>query len=714
MSGFTGSSCDRLACPSSCHGRGVCLSLRDLADKERSAATSQRFTYGEIWDADKMQGCLCDFPSAGYDCSQTLCPHGDDPLTAGQVNEVQLIKCTANTGTFALFFDGHPSLSIPYSAKPPAVRAALLHIPNIKDVKVTYSMPLAQACQLQSNIISIEFTQLFGPQVPLVAQTDRVMSAAGGYIEINADGWTSWRDLAGHIVRSVKGTKEDDICSNRGACDANTGICHCYDSNGDVYGSSNGYGAVGSRGDCGFVLSASGEVATCPGAVPCSGHGVCDTDSHRCYCQWPYTSGDCSEISCPTGRTWFAYPVADEEDHLQYTTCSDMGLCDTNTGQCVCREGFYGEACDYMSCPAGSSGQGLCSGHGRCMDMSELALWSTLNGDSTAYTYGTEANNIHTWDGDRIHGCLCDKGYAGYDCSLRLCPAGDDPGTYDDHSEVQILRCSATGGNFTLSFRQATTAVLQYDITASDLQDALNALPSIMNASVYFLYDGRPPDSVLSFVPPDKQPIAGRPYWWTMLRDVDDHATQAPTRSPTRTPTFSSFAPPTPPNAFPTGQPTAQPSGEPTGQPSSAPSGEPTQQPSSKPSTQSAVTHSFCDSHATQLALIHFTHTHGNLPAIQVDNSYLQDVVNSNGELSSGTITVYTDGQSVFGLQSIAGTTETSLCNNRGLCDFSTGLCRCFDTWTSSDGARQGQAGSTGDCGYRNDRIYTSFDSMDK
>lgn len=35
MSGFTGSSCDRLACPSSCNERGVCMSLHDYADKKR-------------------------------------------------------------------------------------------------------------------------------------------------------------------------------------------------------------------------------------------------------------------------------------------------------------------------------------------------------------------------------------------------------------------------------------------------------------------------------------------------------------------------------------------------------------------------------------------------------------------------------------------------------------------------------------------------------
>lgn len=116
-----------------------------------------------------------------------------------------------------------PSLWISHSANAEAVRTALLKIPMIGDAKVTFSMPYGTACQIRSNIIIIEFTQLFGPLSPLVGQPDRTMAAAGGYIDVNADGATRWTDVAGHVVRSQKGTKENDPCSNRGACDRNSG-----------------------------------------------------------------------------------------------------------------------------------------------------------------------------------------------------------------------------------------------------------------------------------------------------------------------------------------------------------------------------------------------------------------------------------------------------------------------------------------------------------
>jgi len=117
-----------------------------------------------------------------------------------------------------------------------------------------------------------------------------------------------------------------------------------------VYASSNGYGGPGIRGDCGHVLSTAsslnspsssvssaslvGKVSGCPGSLgveeggngnsACSGHGVCDMTSYRCYCQNGWQGGDCSLQTCPKGLSWFSYPSADNVAHDKYTTCSDM------------------------------------------------------------------------------------------------------------------------------------------------------------------------------------------------------------------------------------------------------------------------------------------------------------------------------------------------------------------------------------------------------
>ena len=76
------------------------------------------------------------------------------------------------------------------------------------------------------------------------------MSSAGGFITISADGTTTLVDGSGLTHVSIKGTKENAICSNRGLC-SDDGTCDCFNTNGDVYGSSDGYGNAGIRGDCG-------------------------------------------------------------------------------------------------------------------------------------------------------------------------------------------------------------------------------------------------------------------------------------------------------------------------------------------------------------------------------------------------------------------------------------------------------------------------------
>jgi hypothetical protein len=111
--------------------------------------------------------------------------------------------------------------------------------------------------------------------------------------------------------------------------------------------------------------------------------------------------------------------------------------------------------------------------------MAELALLAVDNGDSTDYTYGADTNNPRTWDGRRIYGCHCDSGWQGYDCSLRVCPRGDDPGTYGQQPEVQLVRCQATAGTFVVSFRQAQTPPIPFDAAISVLEAALNALPTV-------------------------------------------------------------------------------------------------------------------------------------------------------------------------------------------------------------------------------------------
>jgi hypothetical protein len=86
--------------------------------------------------------------------------------------------------------------------------------------------------------------------------------------------------------------------------------------------------------------------------------------SYTCACSAGWSAGDCSERSCPLGLSWFDYPTSNEDAHNSYAECSYMGLCDRSSGQCVCREQFFGAACEYLNC-AKDGGYDTCSGHGK-------------------------------------------------------------------------------------------------------------------------------------------------------------------------------------------------------------------------------------------------------------------------------------------------------------------------------------------------------------
>ena len=102
-----------------------------------------------------------------------------------------------------------------------------------------------------ANVAIIEFHEDFGPQPPFVPRLDPVLQQSGGSVQIGTKG-QSFVDMNFEVYSSQTGTKDNSPCAGRGLCDPD-GLCQCYSSNGDVYASSNGYGAPGDRGDCGYV-----------------------------------------------------------------------------------------------------------------------------------------------------------------------------------------------------------------------------------------------------------------------------------------------------------------------------------------------------------------------------------------------------------------------------------------------------------------------------
>ncbi|ETV84349.1 hypothetical protein, variant [Aphanomyces astaci] len=161
----------------------------------------------------------------------------------------------------------------------------------------------------------------------------------------------------------------------------------------------------------------------------CSGHGDCTLMSSTCTCHpgfgassdvAEYKAPDCSVRTCPSDLAWSDIPSSASLAHQTVLECSGRGLCNRTSGTCLCVPGYEGNACQRTSCPNN------CSGHGRCLSVSDWSASTSALPLSTPTTYSQ-------WDANRIYGCVCDSSWPvglgagdtrvaewfGADCSLR-------------------------------------------------------------------------------------------------------------------------------------------------------------------------------------------------------------------------------------------------------------------------------------------------------
>ena len=150
-------------------------------------------------------------------------------------------------------------------------------------------------------------------------------------------------------------------------------------------------------------------------AGKCSLHGSYVFLTRQCECDvgWGHStdvslhkSPRCDVRICPSGSTLGTSVPASTTVAHALRECSGSGLCNRETGACVCFDGFAGRACERLKCPND------CSGRGRCLNAKQMAKDpAAFPLSNTAHSYGENIATIETttWDANRTHGCVCDS-----------------------------------------------------------------------------------------------------------------------------------------------------------------------------------------------------------------------------------------------------------------------------------------------------------------
>jgi len=294
--GYEGKGCRRQKCPNDCSGHGRCVynqvlnpnySPQGYAANFLETATPTHFIeFGsQYWDRMKTRSCACDRGFESTDCSQRMCPKGDDPLTdcdaAGTAhqNDVQLltfnnelmvaaaVSDTDVDGSFTLtFMDmfggnyttrpievlGQAAAANVAAAQPYAddMELALEALPNFVIPNVTVT-PVVRGGVYD---FEVEFVDAANAGMQNLLQCSMLGGAAVSDVLVNANTY-NFAAAQPRFIAPVPTTpptdrsdaasctavhkalhaglgqvyKEHTECSDRGVCDGNTGLCGCFD-----------------------------------------------------------------------------------------------------------------------------------------------------------------------------------------------------------------------------------------------------------------------------------------------------------------------------------------------------------------------------------------------------------------------------------------------------------------------------------------------------
>ncbi len=496
--GYGGRACQRLACPGltllagstisvPCNGHGKCRTIGEAASDFNGLDLIYPIMEYTQWDADKIQGCICDHGYEGFDCSRRSCPTGTDPTDPTSTTSPKMVlECSANDGYFSLEVRGYNTAPIPYDADASSLQHALLALENVESVTVQTGEEsgISKICSSTSTPLSttITFGDIAGSMPPI-----RIHNATSSTRE-----WPSaTNSIDFHSGAPILRLSTDYtlICPQCIGCNSTMSFKYL-DSISDAFDPIYTTAAelkshIESLSDLsnGGWTNLAIDVTLSSGSIICS-----DSASVTTSIKIKSDYGNIPAVELIEDKLYNS--AGDEAVSLTFTSnhgigkryeCSRQGFCEYMTGECKCFQeftdnstlgsnefrgfnyrftssnGFGSEGgkgdCGYRSVDMQTCNNVTCSGHGHCIASASgttskcdchdgwggitCAIKECPRGRawfdepilSTIAHREAECSNMGICD--RASGrCICRVGWVGSACQIRDCPFDDDTGDH--------------------------------------------------------------------------------------------------------------------------------------------------------------------------------------------------------------------------------------------------------------------------------------------
>jgi len=278
FAGYEGRGCRRTSCPNKCSGHGKCMLNQEVGSYQYHSVNKYN---SQFWDQSRSQQCVCDRGFTGYDCSQRICPYGDNPASKcreGDADDFQLVYLSVDTEDF-FTLKMRDQFGGTYTTRPinahkcttagscTEVQYALMELPNfaVPEVEVDL-LDLGLTAKEKAFLVHFKDIANAGKQNTLGCETvtnPLVDGAAPKYKPVvacrvfhagvpewyNPDKSLKTFELNGKAVSQDKVLSPETLlhhlgsdaqaalkeqrykefipCSGRGTCNTDTGVCKC-------------------------------------------------------------------------------------------------------------------------------------------------------------------------------------------------------------------------------------------------------------------------------------------------------------------------------------------------------------------------------------------------------------------------------------------------------------------------------------------------------